>query len=283
MMQICKTISEIRQITLEIKNQQKSIGLVPTMGYLHDGHLALIEKSQQLADYTIVSIFVNPTQFNNEADFSNYPQNLDRDLEILQKQGVNLVFTPAAEEVYAGDSMKIQMQIPHLMQNLCAASRPGHFEGVMTIVAKLFHYSRADHAVFGKKDYQQYLIIKEMVRELSFPTQIHGVETKREADGLAMSSRNARLTEKQRQAAGLIPRAYHMAKKQWQAGERQIALLKSILSEILLSSPLIKIDYLEMVHPETLAVSQETDKEVLIALAIFVDEIRLIDNRILAK
>ncbi|MEM7179853.1 MAG: pantoate--beta-alanine ligase [Spirochaetota bacterium] len=274
-------LQKLQSVVFAAKRDGKTIALVPTMGYLHAGHISLVQAAQAKADITIVSIFVNPSQFNNPEDFTNYPKDLQADCKILEEQQVDIVFIPTAEAMYPQGKMGIQIRIESLMQNLCATTRPGHFEGVLTIICKLFHLSQPDHAFFGKKDYQQYLLVKRLAEELSFPVSVEGVDTLRESDGLAMSSRNARLDTELRKAASLIPRAYNFVNKHWKSGERDIKTLRAIFAEVVLTSPHIEIDYLEAVDPYTLEEKTSDDvSEFILATAIFVGKVRLIDNQL---
>ncbi len=255
------------------------VGFVPTMGFLHDGHLDLIRASQSQCKSTIVSIFVNPTQFNDPSDFENYPMDLGGDLEKCKTAGVDLVFLPNKDEVYPAGGEKILMQFPGLQTNLCGRTRPGHFEGVLQIVSKLLHWTEPNTAFFGKKDYQQFRIIEALVSALSFPTSIVGIETKRDKDGLALSSRNARLGSAEREAASLIPRMYQMADQLLKDGERDIKTFRAILLEFLLVSSFIKLDYLEIVDPFSLQTKHNLEGNLLLAVAVFCGKTRLIDNR----
>jgi len=278
-MEIHSTVKALRDSLKKIKLKNQSIGFVPTMGFLHEGHSNLIRESLKENDTTVVSIFVNPLQFNNIKDFEKYPKNEEGDIEILSKLGVNILFLPTTEEVYGQiEDIKIEMKIPALMKNLCAPSRPGHFEGVIQIVSKLFNYVLPNKVYFGLKDYQQYLIIKELIKNLSFPIEIIGVETVREKSGLALSSRNSRLSKEELEEATLIYRSMKMAEKNSIKKNITIITLKEIIKEILLSSKLIKIDYIEILDPDTLKSKEYVSGKVLIAIAVFIGNVRLIDN-----
>jgi len=278
-MEILRTIVELREYVSSIKNSQKTIGFVPTMGFLHEGHASLIQRSKKENDITIVSIYVNPLQFNNPSDFEKYPKNEELDVLHLEKLKVDILFLPNTFEIfgYLQDN-KIEMKIPNLMKNLCAPSRPGHFEGVLHIVSKLFNYTLPNRAYFGLKDYQQYLIIKELVNNLSFPIEIIGMETIREKNGLAMSSRNSRLSPEDKEDATLIYRSMSMAKDYVKKKNISINVIKEFIKEILLSSKNIKIDYLEILDPFTLVEKEELSGNILIGIAIFIKDVRLIDN-----
>jgi pantoate--beta-alanine ligase len=278
-MEILRTIVELREYVSSIKNSQKTIGFVPTMGFLHEGHASLIERSKKENDITIVSIYVNPLQFNIQSDFEKYPKNEELDVLLLEKLKVDILFLPNTSEIFGSlQDNKIEMKIPNLMKNLCAPSRPGHFEGVLHIVSKLFNYTLPNRAYFGLKDYQQYLIIKELVNNLSFPIEIIGMETIREKNGLAMSSRNSRLSSEDKEDATLIYRSMSMAKDYVKKKNISINVLKEFIKEILLSSKNIKIDYLEILDPFTLIEKEELSGNILIGIAIFIKDVRLIDN-----
>jgi pantoate--beta-alanine ligase len=278
-MEILRTIVELREYVSSIKNSKKTIGFVPTMGFLHEGHASLIQRSKKENDITIVSIYVNPLQFNNPVDFEKYPKNEELDVLHLEKLKVDILFLPNTFEIFGSlQDNKIEMKIPNLMKNLCAPSRPGHFEGVLHIVSKLFNYTLPNRAYFGLKDYQQYLIIKELVNNLSFPIEIIGMETIREKNGLAMSSRNSRLSPEDKEDATLIYRSMSMAKDYVKKKNISINVIKEFIKEILLSSKNIKIDYLEILDPFTLVEKEELSGNILIGIAIFIKDVRLIDN-----
>ncbi len=278
-MEIHSTVKGLRESLKKYKLKNQTIGFVPTMGYLHEGHFNLMEESKKRNDITVVSIFVNPLQFNDIKDFEKYPKNEEGDIESLTKLGIDILFLPSSEEIYGqvGEA-KIEMKIPALMKNLCAPSRIGHFEGVIHIVSKLFNYVQPDKVYFGLKDYQQFLIIKELIHNLSFPIEIIGVETVREKSGLAMSSRNSRLTKEESEDATLVYRSMKMAEKN--SGKKNITIptLKEIIKEILLSSNMIKIDYIEILDPDTLENKEFVSGKILIAIAVFLGNVRLIDN-----
>jgi pantoate--beta-alanine ligase len=278
-MEILRTVVELREYVSSLKISERTIGFVPTMGFLHDGHSSLIERSKKENDITIVSIYVNPIQFNNPSDYEKYPKNEELDIHLLVKLEVDILFLPITSDIFGSiQDSKIEIKIPNLMKNLCAPSRPGHFEGVLHIVSKLFNYTLPNRAYFGLKDYQQYLIIKELVNNLSFPIEIIGMETIREKNGLAMSSRNSRLSLEDIEDATLIYRSMSMAKDYVKKKNISINIIKEFIKEILLSSKNIKIDYLEILDPFTLVEKEELTGNILIAIAIFIKEVRLIDN-----
>ncbi|TGM82864.1 pantoate--beta-alanine ligase [Leptospira levettii] len=280
-MKVVSEISELKQIIQEWKQKKDILGFCPTMGTLHAGHMDLVRESKKQCTKTIVSIFINPTQFNDPKDFEAYPKNTEADLKLCEENGVDLVFLPSVTVMYPKTETPIQMSIPSLQTTLCGKTRPGHFEGVLQIVSKLFHLTEPDYAFFGLKDYQQFRVISTLVEELNFPMKIVGVPTKREADGLAMSSRNLRLSKKDRETATLVPRMFQLAKKTLLGGEKNLTVWKEILSDFLLTGQNVRIDYLEVVHPHTLQPVKELKGNVLLATAVFVGEVRLIDNEIL--
>lgn len=277
-------LSNIPELKKQIgiwKREGSSIGFCPTMGSLHLGHMDLVETSKKKTNKTIVSIFVNPTQFNDPKDFENYPVNTETDLKLCEEKGVDLVFLPEVKTIYPDTKTPIQMSIPTLQKHLCGRTRPGHFEGVLQIVSKLFHLIEPTTAFFGLKDYQQFRVISAMVQNLNFPLEVVGVPTRREPDGLAMSSRNVRLNPKDRETASLIPRMFALAEKTVLGGERNLPLWKEILRDFLLTGSSVRIDYLEVVDPIDLQPIEKLEGEVLLALAVFVGDVRLIDNQII--
>lgn len=278
-MQTIKNKLELNKIIRGLKSRNKTIGFAPTMGFLHEGHTTLFKESKANTDITVTSIFVNPAQFNDPKDYEKYPRNTEADLAKCKEAGVDIVYLPEVEDIYPGGKIPdLNMKIPHLMKNLCATTRPGHFEGVLLVIANLFHTVEPDIAFFGLKDYQQFLIIKEFARSTGFRMQVVGVETIREIDGLAMSSRNARLSKEDRQTAVLIPRAFELAKEYISNGGRDIAKLLEIISEGILRSSKMKIDYIEILNATDLSSLERLQGEVVIAVAIFCGEVRLIDN-----
>ncbi|MCW7462733.1 pantoate--beta-alanine ligase [Leptospira limi] len=280
-MKVVSEISELKKIIQEWKQQKETLGFCPTMGTLHAGHMDLVNHSKQQCTKTIVSIFINPTQFNDPKDFEAYPINTEADLKLCEENGVDLVFLPSVGVMYPKTETPIQMSIPSLQTTLCGRTRPGHFEGVLQIVSKLFHLTEPDYGFFGLKDYQQFRVISSLVEELNFPMKIVGVPTKREVDGLAMSSRNLRLSKKDRETATLVPRMFQLAKKTLLGGEKNITVWKEILSDFLLTGQKVKIDYLEVVDPITLQPITELKGNVLLATAVFVGDVRLIDNEVI--
>lgn len=282
-MEILRTLASIRDFRkgLRLTSPEKILGLVPTMGYLHEGHGDLIRESRSRCDLTIVSIFVNPLQFNNPHDLATYPRNEKGDLKFLESLGVDAVFIPDPEEIYPENEERyLDFKINHLDQVLCGPGRPGHFEGVLVIVSRLFHLILPDLAFFGKKDYQQYVIIKRLVRELDFPLEIVGCETRREEDGLAMSSRNARLDESSRDQALLIHRALLLGRKAVRDRGRTGPELCDIVKDVIETGGLNRVEYVQVVDPETLEIldSVDRDSRFVIATAVHCGPVRLIDN-----
>jgi pantoate--beta-alanine ligase len=263
-----------------MRRQFKTIVFIPTMGFLHEGHLSLIQEGRKYGDDMVVSIFVNPTQFGPGEDLESYPKNLERDLELLQKQGVNAVFTPDAKEIY-GKKFQTYVTLENLPNYLCGASRPIHFRGVATVVAKLFNTVKPHVAVFGLKDYQQLVVIRQMVRDLDFGIEIIGVSTVREPDGLAMSSRNNYLTAEQRMSALSLYKSLHKAKELINSGIRDAATIIDAATELIQSYPETDIDYISICDPETLVDIKAIDRPVVMALAVKVGKARLIDNMIM--
>lgn len=264
---------------------ERRVVLVPTMGALHAGHLALVDRARREAGpggVVVVSIFVNPTQFGPKEDLSKYPRPLRQDLILCRERGVDVVFHPEAAAMYApGHSVGVEER--RLAGGLCGRSRPGHFQGVCTVVAKLLNLIRPDEAVFGMKDYQQLAIIRRMVRDLNFPVEIIAEETVREADGLALSSRNVYLTAEEREQAPALRRALLLAKDAFRGGERDTTVLRFLLENELSGAPLARVDYAEIVDAEDLEPVAKIGREVVMALAVFFGKTRLIDNLVLSS
>jgi len=270
-------ISEIRGILETIRKQGKTIGFVPTMGYLHEGHLSLMRESLKKADYTVVSIFVNPTQFGPEEDFNRYPRDLSRDAQILEKEGVNILFVPQTIEMYP-EGYKTFVEVKDLQNLLCGESRPGHFRGVCTVILKLFNIIQPNMCFFGQKDAQQAVIIKKMVHDLNLDISIEVLPIIREHDGLAMSSRNSYLNPEQRKATLILYKSLKEAEKMIVKGERSAGNIIERMCKIINSEPKARINYVEIVDLENLNPVIEIKNEVLIALAVFIGSVRLIDN-----
>ena len=272
---VCKTISEVRQQRLAASD--KSWGLVPTMGFLHDGHLSLIRVAKANNDRVAVSIYVNPTQFGPQDDFDSYPRDLERDLSILREEGVDLAFTPTDSVMYpAGFETAVSVQ--YLTNRLEGAARPKHFQGVTTVVTKLFNIIQPHRAYFGQKDAQQTVVLRRMVSDLNFDTKMIVCPTVREADGLALSSRNKYLTPAEREAATVLYRALQAAQSACQDGERRGQPLRSLMREIIATEPMADLEYVSVADPETLFELDEITGDILLSLAVRVGSTRLIDN-----
>ena len=276
-MEIAKTIESVRNLVKAARSQGKKIGLVPTMGALHIGHISLIEAAVKRCEFVVVSIFVNPTQFGPGEDFEKYPRPLDADLEICKKEGVDVVFAPTQEQMYRSENLT-WVNVEKLTEQLCGQFRPGHFRGVTTVCAKLFNIVEPDIAFFGQKDGQQAIVIKRMVADLNMPLEIAICPTIREPDGLAVSSRNKYLTEQQKKDATLIYKSLQKCREMIDAGvtdsETIIAEMRKILSQV----PSTNIEYISIVDAETLQTIDHIVRQVLAAVAVKIGSARLIDN-----
>ena len=279
-MKVIKKIDEMRSAVSDIKSRGMSIGFVPTMGYLHEGHLSLVRESLRKADVTVVSIFVNPAQFGPREDFKEYPRDLNRDSEVLEREGVDYLFVPESDEIYP-QGHKAFVEVYDLQDKLCGRSRPGHFRGVCTIALKLFNIINPDISFFGQKDAQQVIILKRMVKELHLEVIIEVLPIIREEDGLALSSRNKYLTQEERKAALVLSKSLKVAQSMMEKGQRDSAAIIKEMREIIGREPLAKIDYVEIVDMDKLNPVAKIEKKALVALAIFLGKIRLIDNTIL--
>jgi len=271
------SLTDLRQARLALPG---AFGLVPTMGALHAGHLSLVRRAKAECEHVGVSIFVNPTQFGPSEDLSKYPRDLDRDLKLLEPLGVEVVWTPTPEDVYP-PGFQTWVNVENVSTPLEGAHRPGHFRGVTTVVAKLFNAFTPDKVYFGQKDAQQVVVIKRLARDLNFPLEIVVCPTLREPDGLAMSSRNVYLNPEERRAATVLYRALSAAKKEFDSGERDAELLRSILSSTIAAEPLAREEYVSAADPETLAELERIENQVLLSLAVRIGKTRLIDNFLL--
>lgn len=279
-MKIVTTVDEVRKQVKEWKNEGLTVGLVPTMGYLHEGHKSLIDAAVKDNDRVVVSVFVNPTQFAPSEDLESYPRDLDRDAALCESAGAALIFHPEPEEMYHPDySTFVDMRT--LTQVLCGKTRPIHFSGVCTVVSKLFHIVQPDRAYFGQKDAQQLAVIRHMVEDLNFDIEIVGCPIIREEDGLAKSSRNTYLNEEERKQAVILSKALRQGKEMIEAGERNPEVVKKIIRDTIETMPLAKIDYVEMVDFKTFENVTEITGEVLTAVAVYIGKTRLIDNFII--
>ena len=276
-MQIIRAAAEMQQTALELRRAGRRLGLVPTMGFLHEGHLSLIRLARQKADAVTVSLFVNPTQFGPNEDFAKYPRDFERDAAMCRAEGADLLFCPPVEEMYAPDA-SVSVAEGRLSKGLCGASRPGHFGGVCTVVAKLFHLCLPDVAVFGEKDTQQLRVIRRMVRDLNFPVEIVPGPIVREPDGLAMSSRNKYLSPDERAEALCLKQALDLAVQCHARGERRAGALRAAMAGLLAAHPQARADYIEIVDEATLEPVERIERPTLIALAVFLGRTRLIDN-----
>jgi pantoate--beta-alanine ligase len=277
-MQTVKFLAELREARRSLTG---IFGLVPTMGALHEGHISLISQAKRECDRVGVSVFVNPTQFGPHEDFGAYPRNLERDLRLLESAGADLVWTPAPESVYP-KGFQTWVTVDELSAPLEGEARPGHFRGVATIVAKLFHAFMPDRAYFGQKDAQQSAVIRRMVHDLDFPVAVVVCPTVREIDGLAMSSRNAYLSSDERRAATVLHRALLAAKRRYDDGARGAEELREALRSTIREEPLPREEYVSAADPETLAELDRVDERVLLSLAVRIGRTRLIDNILLS-
>jgi pantoate--beta-alanine ligase len=276
-MEVIEKISEMKKAVRQLKEEKKRIGFVPTMGYLHEGHLSLVRASKKEAEVTVVSIFVNPTQFGPKEDFNRYPRDLERDKSLLAKEGVDFLFHPPVEEMYPSN-YRTYVEVTGLQDRLCGRSRPGHFRGVATVVLKLFNIVCPDLAYFGQKDAQQAVVIRRLVRDLNLDVEIKVMPIVRDADGLALSSRNTYLSPEERRASLALPRSLQAAARLLERGERKAEKVKEQIEKIISSEPNLRIDYVEIVDPEELRPLEEIRGAALIAAAVFCGQTRLIDN-----
>lgn len=281
-MRVLSDINKMRAFAEEARSAGRRIALVPTMGALHRGHLSLVKKARELADIVILTIFVNPTQFSPDEDLDSYPRDLDEDLEKASGAGVDVIFTPSAKAMYP-EGFQTSVNVSGLEKNLCGLSRPGHFTGVATVVLKLFNITRPHVAVFGEKDFQQLLVIRRMVCDLDLGVEIVGADTVREADGLALSSRNSYLTTTERKAASALPSALFMAERLCKGGEDSAEVIIRAIKGALSAEKLIRVEYVKVVSARTLEdiTLIRGNGEALIQVAVKVGRARLIDHIIL--
>ena len=279
-MKICATIQEARAACRDAGAGRKRLGLVPTMGALHEGHLSLVRAAKAQCDSVAVSIFVNPTQFGPTEDLSKYPRQFDRDCQLLEKEGVEILFAPSVDEIYP-DGAVTWVLVGGLSEKLDGRSRPGHFRGVTTIVAKLFNIVEPYAAFFGQKDAAQLAVIRRMVEDLNFPIEIVACPIVRESDGLAMSSRNAYLKREERGRALVLRRSLHQVQREFQNGEKIAARLISAAKEVFAREPQVALDYFEIVDPDKLDPVERIAQKTLVAVAAYVGSTRLIDNTVL--
>ena len=279
---------EIKSSPIEIRNQVKewrrqglTVGLVPTMGYLHEGHQSLIKKSVEQNDKTVVSVFVNPIQFGPNEDLATYPRDLDRDARLCEETGADLIFHPEPSDMYEDDFCTF-VDMDRVTKNLCGKTRPTHFRGVCTVCSKLFHIVGPDRAYFGQKDAQQLAVIRRMVRDLNFDLEIVGCPIIREDDGLAKSSRNTYLSPQEREAATVLHKALMLGRKAIEDGENNTTIVKELIRQTIEAEPLSQIDYVEIVDFDSIEPIDEIRQNTLIAVAVYIGSTRLIDNEIIS-
>lgn len=280
MMEVVNTIAVMQEECENLRLSGKRIALVPTMGFFHEGHLELMRVGRELSDIVVVSIFVNPTQFGPNEDFESYPRDTESDLAKAKERNVDLVFAPSVDEMYPGGS-QTKIMVEKVTKHLCGLSRPGHFDGVTTVVAKLFNIAKPHIAIFGEKDYQQLTVIRRMAKDLDMDIRIVGVPTFREPDGLAMSSRNSYLNTDERVSALSLNKSLDLAENLCKQGEREVSKIREAVEALILSHPHTAIDYIIICDPHTLEDLEILEKEALVALAVKVGKTRLIDNRVI--
>lgn len=278
-MKIIKTVSEMKLKARKLREEGKKIGLVPTMGYLHNGHLSLIKRSVRENDITVCSIFVNPLQFGPKEDLNTYPRDFEKDTKLLKENNCDFIFYPSVEDMYP-DGFSTVVSVKGITEKLCGKSRPGHFDGVATVVTKLFNIINPHKAYFGMKDYQQLLVIKRFVKDLNMDVEVIGCEIVRDFDGLALSSRNSYLNENQRDSALSLSRSFGIVDRFLKSGERDTKKIILEVKKFIESFPETKIDYIKIVDKDTLEDIEYIDRDFLYALAVFVGKARLIDNKI---
>ena len=281
-MMIERTISDVRCAVKAWRKEGLTIGLVPTMGYLHEGHASLVKAAKASCDRVVVSVFVNPTQFGPNEDLESYPRDFEHDCTLLEGLGTDLVFHPDPAELYFPDAAT-WVEVPALAKNLCAKTRPTHFRGVCTVVSKLFHIAAPDKAFFGQKDAQQLAVIRRMVRDLNFDLEIVGCPIVREADGLAKSSRNTYLNPKERQAALILNRSLKKGEALIEAGETDTGRLLAVIKESISTEPLATLDYAEAVDADSMKPVATVEGNVLFAIAVYIGKTRLIDNFVVSR
>jgi pantoate--beta-alanine ligase len=277
-MEVVNTIAVMQTECERLRLEGKRIALVPTMGFFHEGHLELMRIGRELSDMVVVSIFVNPTQFGPNEDFESYPRDMESDLAKAEERNVDFVFAPSVDEMYPEDS-QTKVMVERVTKHLCGLSRPGHFDGVTTVVAKLFNIAKPHMAIFGEKDYQQLTVIRRMAKDLDMDIRIVGVPTFREPDGLAMSSRNSYLNKEERASALSLNKSLDLAEDLCKQGEREALKIKEAVEAFILSHPHTAVDYINICDPHTMEDLETLQKEALLALAVKVGKTRLIDNR----
>jgi len=280
-MNIIRDVSRMSHYAERLRTQGKTIGFVPTMGALHEGHLSLVRVARKECEVCVMSIFVNPLQFGPHEDFKRYPRPWIQDRRLAEQAGVDVLFQPSAEEMYPNGEVTCVEPPLSLTSGLCGAFRPGHFRGVATVVTKLFHIVKPTHAYFGQKDAQQCAVIRQMIRDLNFDIRLRVCPLVREPDGLAMSSRNQYLSPRERQAATVLFRALQAAAQRVRQGERSAAAIRQAVASVMRQEPLAHLEYVEVVHPDTLTRPRYLSGRVMIAMAAWIGKTRLIDNIIL--
>ncbi|MGD0168459.1 MAG: pantoate--beta-alanine ligase [Smithella sp.] len=281
-MRIIKSIKQMQSFSTSLRMDGKKIAFVPTMGYFHEGHLSLMKEAKKMADCLVVSIYVNPTQFGPKEDFSKYPRDLDRDLKMAESVNVDVTFYPPDKEMYPAN-YQTYVDVEKVTQNLCGMSRPGHFRGVATVCNKLFNIVKPDFAVFGKKDFQQFVTIKRMVDDLNIDIQIVGLPTVRESDGLGMSSRNKYLNKDERKSALTLFKALKLAQKLYSNGEKKSSVIITEVEKLIKRASFTAIDYIKICDTRTLKDDDKIKNQSVIALAIKVGNTRLIDNHVFGE
>ena len=276
-MKTIKTIKEMKEFSSQARRAGKTIAFVPTMGFFHEGHLSLMREGRRRGDFLMVSLFVNPTQFGPHEDFKNYPRDFERDSKMAREVGADVLFAPEAGEMYPPDHQTIVL-VEKVTRNLCGASRPTHFQGVTTVVLMLFEIVMPHVAIFGEKDYQQLVTVQQMARDLHMSVEVMGMPTVREADGLAMSSRNTYLLPEERKAALSLYRSLQKAKELLQKGERKADRILQEMKGTLQSESLVRIDYVQICDAHTLQDVDRIEGDVVVALAAYLGKTRLIDN-----
>ncbi len=275
---IATTIPQVREQVAQWKKEGLTVGLVPTMGYLHEGHASLVDRAAECCDRVVASVFVNPTQFGPGEDLATYPRDFERDCALLEEHGCHMVFHPEVEEMYAPDAATYVEILSEMPKQLCGKTRPIHFRGVCTVVSKLFNIVTPDKAFFGQKDAQQLAVIRRMVRDMSYGIEIVGCPIVREADGLAKSSRNTYLNAEERRAALVLSQAVALGKKLIAEGETDAARLTGAMSEMIQAQPLARIDYVSAVDGVSMMPADKLEPGVLVAMAVYIGTTRLIDN-----
>lgn len=281
-MEIIRATKEMQAYSEAQRNQGKRLSFVPTMGYFHDGHLNLMREGRKKGDRLIISIYVNPTQFGPKEDLAKYPRDFERDRQMAESVGVDVIFYPSNEEMYP-ENYQTYVHVEGVANNLCGLSRPGHFRGVATVCCKLFNMVKPHIAVFGRKDFQQLTVIKRMVQDLNMDLLIEAMETTREADGLAMSSRNIYLNPEERKSALCLSQSLLMAKKLYEQGERDGEIIIREVRKFIEQHPYTRIDYVQICDTQTMQDIMRLDREAVLALAVFVGATRLIDNYVFGE